>query len=318
MKLVTYEGLHERNGGRALGVVEGDAVVNVAEAIDWGGLLPKPEPALRGAIERLESAAGAPFNMVDLVSRGPDYLRALGAVAAAAAHADSEHGLVTPLSEVRLRAPIVRPPKIVCVGLNYADHAHEQGIEPPATPVLFLKASNTVIGPGDPIRLPPNTSQPDYEAELAVVIGKGGSRIPQERAWDHVAGYTILNDVTARDMQHGDKQWFRGKSCDTFAPTGPWVVTPDEIPDPHALAISLTLNGETMQNSNTSNLIYKIDFLISYLSQSLTWEPGDLISTGTPPGVGVFRKPQVFIKPGDEITVRVEGIGTLTNRVVAP
>jgi len=318
MKLVTYEGLGEAKNGRALGVVEGDAVVNVVEAIDWGGLLPKPEPALRGAIERLEAAAGAPFDMVDLISRGPEYLAALGAVASAATRAASEPGLVTPLSEVRLRAPIARPPKIVCVGLNYADHAHEQGIEPPATPVLFLKASNTVIGPEDPIRLPPNTTQPDYEAELAVVIGKGGSRIPQERAWEHVAGYTMLNDVTARDMQHGDKQWFRGKSCDTFAPTGPWIVTPDEIPDPHALAISLTLNGETMQDSNTSNLIYRIDFLVSYLSQSLTWEPGDLISTGTPPGVGVFRKPPVFIKPGDEITVRVEGIGALTNRVVRP
>ena len=142
--------------------------------------------------------------------------------------------------------------------------------------------------------------------------------MPQERAWEHVAGYTILNDVTARDMQSGDKQWFRGKSCDTFAPTGPWIVTADEIADPHKLAISLTLNGETMQDSNTSNLIHKVDFLISYLSQSLTWEPGDLISTGTPPGVGFARKPPVFIKAGDEISVTVEGIGTLTNPVVGP
>jgi 2-keto-4-pentenoate hydratase/2-oxohepta-3-ene-1,7-dioic acid hydratase in catechol pathway len=199
--------------------------------------------------------------------------------------------------------------------LNYADHAREQGIEPPQTPVFFLKSANTIVGPGDAIRIPPNTVQADYEAELAVVIGKGGSRIPQERAWEHVAGYTIMNDVTARDMQHGDKQWFRGKSCDTFAPLGPWIVTPDEIPDPHALDISLTLNGQTMQSSNTSNLIHKIDALISYLSQSLTWEPGDLISTGTPPGVGVFRKPPVFLKPGDEIRITVEGIGALSNRV---
>ncbi|HEV2424004.1 MAG TPA: fumarylacetoacetate hydrolase family protein [Terriglobia bacterium] len=314
MKLVTYEG----SDGRALGVVEGDWVVNVAEAIDWGGLLPKPEPALRGAIEKLEAAAGTPFDMIDLISRGPDYLGALGTVTSSAARRGAEPGLVTPLGEVRLRAPIARPPKITCIGLNYAEHAHEQNIEAPAAPVFFLKASNIVIGPGDPIRLPPNTSQPDYEAELAVVIGKGGSRIPRERAWEHVAGYTILNDVTARDMQHGDKQWFRGKSCDTFAPLGPWLVTADEIPDPHALAISLTLNGEVMQNSNTSDLIHKIDFLISYLSQSLTWEAGDLLSTGTPPGVGVFRNPPVFIKPGDEITVRVGGIGELTNRVVGP
>ncbi|HEV3279652.1 MAG TPA: fumarylacetoacetate hydrolase family protein [Terriglobia bacterium] len=314
MKLVTYDG----PDGRGLGVVEGESVVNVAGAIDWGGLLPKPEQGLRAAIERLERAPGAPFDMIDLIGRGREYLGALGAVTTAAAQSATEPGLVIPLSEARLRAPIARPPKITCVGLNYADHAREQGIEPPASPVFFLKSANTIIGPGDPIRLPPNTTQPDYEAELAVVIGKGGSRIPQDRVWEHVAGYTILNDVTARDMQHGDKQWFRGKSCDTFAPTGPWLVTADEIPDPHALAISLTLNGETMQDSNTSNLIYKIDFLISYLSQSLTWEAGDLVSTGTPPGVGVFRNPPVFIKPGDEISVRVEGIGTLTNRVVGP
>ncbi len=314
MKLVTYEGTN----GLALGVVEGDLVVSVAEAIDWGGLLPKPEPVLRGAIEKLEAAFGTPFDMIDLISRGPEYLAALGAVVSAATRVESEPGLVSPVSGVRLRAPIARPPKIVCVGLNYAEHAHEQNIEAPEAPVFFLKASNTIIGPGDPIRLPPNTTQPDYEAELAVVIGKGGSRIPQDRAWEHVAGYTLLNDVTARDMQHADKQWFRGKSCDTFAPTGPWVVTADEIRDPYSLGISLTLNGEVMQDSNTSNLIHKIDFLISYLSQSLTWEPGDLLSTGTPPGVGVFRKPPVFIKPGDEIAIRVEGIGTLTNPVGDP
>jgi len=315
MKLVIYEGPN----GLALGVVEGEWVVDVGEALEWGGLLPKPEAALRAAVEKLEAADGPPLDMIGLISRGSEYLAALGVVTAAASlAAGSEPGLRMPLEKVRLRAPIARPPKITCVGLNYADHAREQGIEAPETPVFFLKSANTIIGPGDPIRLPPNTEQPDYEAELAVVIGKGGSRIPLERAWEHVAGYTLLNDVTARDMQHGDKQWFRGKSCDTFAPTGPWIVTKDEIRDPHRLAISLTLNGETMQDSNTSNLIHKIDFLISYLSQSLSWEPGDLISTGTPPGVGVFRKPPVFIKPGDEITVRVEGIGALTNPVVGP
>jgi 2-keto-4-pentenoate hydratase/2-oxohepta-3-ene-1,7-dioic acid hydratase in catechol pathway len=315
MKLVTYEG----SNGRALGVVQDESVVDVAEALEWGGLLPKPEAALRAAVEKLEAADGPPLDMIDLISRGPEYLAALGQVCSAASSASAaEPGLLTPLASAHLRAPIARPPKITCVGLNYADHAREQGIEPPTTPIFFLKSANTVIGPGDPIRLPPNTEQPDYEAELAVVIGKGGSRIPQERAWEHVAGYTLLNDVTARDMQHGDKQWFRGKSCDTFAPIGPWIVTADEIADPHNLAISLTLNGETMQDSNTSNLIHRVDFLISYLSQSLTWEPGDLISTGTPPGVGVFRKPPVFIKPGDQISVTVEGVGTLTNPVVGP
>ncbi len=158
----------------------------------------------------------------------------------------------------------------------------------------------------------------DYEAEFAVVIGKGGRRIPVEKAYDTVAGYMILNDVTARDMQFGDKQWFRGKSCDTFAPTGPWIVTRDEVSDPHNLRIVLTLNGQTMQDSNTSNLIFNIPHLISYLSQSITWEVGDIISTGTPPGVGVFRKPPVFLKPGDSVSITVEGIGTLTNPVVEP
>ena len=202
--------------------------------------------------------------------------------------------------------------------MNYADHAREQGIEPPTSPIFFLKSVNTIVGPGDPVRLLADSSQVDYEAELAVVIGKGGRNISEERAMEHIAGYTLLNDVTARDFQFGDKQWFRGKSCDTFGPLGPWIVTRDEIADPHNLKITLTLNGQTAQDSNTSNLIFKIPYLVSYLSRSLTWEPGDLISTGTPPGVGVFRKPPVFLKAGDTMSVMVERIGTLTNPVVAP
>jgi 2,4-didehydro-3-deoxy-L-rhamnonate hydrolase len=315
MKPVTYEGAN----GLALGVVQGDVVVDVAEALDWGGLLPKPEAALRAAVEKLEAAGGPPLDMIDLIRRDRAYVAALARVASAVASAaPPEPGLLTPLAQARLRAPIARPPKITCVGLNYADHAREQGKEPPRIPVFFLKSANTIIGPGDPIRLPVNSNENDCEAELAVVIGRGGSRIPPELAWEHVAGYTILNDVSARDMQREDRQWFRGKSCDTFAPLGPWIVTPDEIPDPHALSISLTLNGQTMQDSNTSNLIHKIDYLISYLSQSLTWEPGDLIATGTPGGVGVFRQPPIFIKPGDVVSVNVEAIGTLTNPVVGP
>jgi len=158
----------------------------------------------------------------------------------------------------------------------------------------------------------------DYEAELAVVIGKRGRRIPESEAHKYIAGYLILNDVSARDMQFSDKQWYRGKSCDTFAPIGPWIVTADEIPDPHNLRICLALNGETMQDSSTANLIFKAPFLVSYLSQSITWEVGDLISTGTPPGVGFARKPPVFLKSGDTVSVSVEGIGTLTNPVVGP
>jgi 2-keto-4-pentenoate hydratase/2-oxohepta-3-ene-1,7-dioic acid hydratase in catechol pathway len=227
-------------------------------------------------------------------------------------------GLLIPLRAAKLRAPIAHPNKITCIGLNYADHAREQGSEPPAAPIFFLKSHNTICGPGDPIKLPPNSAKVDYEAEFAVVIGKRGHRIPESDAHKYIAGYTLLHDVSARDMQFSDNQWYRGKSCDTFAPTGPWIVTADEIPDPNNLRISLTLNGETLQDSNTSNLVFKVPFLISYLSQSVTWEVGDLISTGTPPGVGVFRKPPVFLKAGDTVSVTVEGIGTLTNPVVGP
>ncbi|MGH9455443.1 MAG: fumarylacetoacetate hydrolase family protein, partial [Terriglobia bacterium] len=176
----------------------------------------------------------------------------------------------------------------------------------------------TVSGPDDPIVMPSNSTHVDFEAEFAVVIGKRGKRIPEEKAYDFIAGYMVMNDVTARDLQHGDKQWFRGKSCDTFAPAGPWLVTKDEVPDPHKVAISLRLNGEVMQDSNTCNLIFRVPFLVSYLSQSTTWEPGDIISTGTPPGVGVFRKPPVFLKAGDTVSATVERLGTLTNPVIAP
>jgi acylpyruvate hydrolase len=323
MKLVT----HELGKQLRVGVVEGESIVDVRGVVE---LVARrrvsrtlaARPAFKVASQALASSGFAPRTMIELLARGPGWRKSLGVVASSLFTAlDPERapkGLFTPLAKARLRAPIARPGKITCVGLNYADHAHEQGIEPPASPIFFLKSVNTICGPGDPIVLPPNSTQPDYEAEFAVVIGKGGRNIPEGKALEHVAGYMILNDVTARDMQHGDKQWFRGKSCDTFAPTGPWITTADEIPDPHNLRISLTLNGRTMQDSNTSNLIFKVPYLISYLSQSMTWETGDLISTGTPPGVGVFRKPPVFIKGGDSISVTVERLGTLTNPVTGP
>lgn len=320
VKLVTYE-----SGKSArVGVVKGDWVVDVRAAI---GALAKRrapralarQPKFQEAARKLLAAGSAPGDMIALLERGAGWRKALDVVASGLAKAPEPQrgvsGLVTPLASVRLRAPIPRPNKIICLGLNYADHAREQGAQPPAQPIYFLKSGNTICGPHDPIVLPPNSSQVDYEAEFAVVIGKRGRDIPEDKALDYVAGYTILNDVSARDMQFGDKQWYRGKSCDTFAPTGPWIVTADEIPDPHNLHILLTLNGQTLQDSNTGNLIFKVPFLISYLSQSATWEVGDLISTGTPPGVGVFRKPPVFLQAGDTVSITVEGIGTLTNPV---
>ncbi len=217
----------------------------------------------------------------------------------------------------RLAAPIPKPPKIICIGLNYRDHAEESKMELPPVPTVFAKFPTAATGHRHPIVLPKNSTRPDYEAELAVVIGKGGRHIPEERWSEHVFGYTIFNDVSARDFQLATSQWMIGKTFDTFAPFGPAIVTSDEIEDPHKLDISLTLSGETMQNSNTSNLIFRIPYLIAHLSSVFTLEPGDIIATGTPPGVGFARNPPRYLKPGDEVTIRIAGLGELTNPVIA-
>jgi len=219
--------------------------------------------------------------------------------------------------QTALAAPILRPPKIICVGLNYRDHAAEAGLSIPEVPTIFAKFPTAVLGPGQPIVLPKASRRPDYEAELCVVIGKGGRYIPAERWREHVFGYTIFNDVSARDFQTATSQWMIGKTFDTFAPFGPAIVTADEIADPHNLRISLELNGQLMQDSNTSNLIFKIPQLIEHLSSVFTLETGDLIATGTPAGVGFARKPPVYLRPGDEVRVRIEGLGELVNPVVA-
>jgi 2-keto-4-pentenoate hydratase/2-oxohepta-3-ene-1,7-dioic acid hydratase in catechol pathway len=213
--------------------------------------------------------------------------------------------------------PIERPGKIVCVGLNYRDHAEEQGVELPAAPLLFAKWPNTLIGPGDAIVIPPAVAQCDYEAELGVVIGARVSRVSKENAFEAVRGYICANDVTARDLQFGDGQWSRGKSVDTFCPVGPRLVPASEISDPHNLSIRTIVSGEVLQDSTTANLIFGVDDIVSYASQTLTFEPGDLILTGTPAGVGVFRDPQRLLQPGDEVTVEIEGLGSLTNPVRA-
>lgn len=218
----------------------------------------------------------------------------------------------------RLLAPISDPGKVICIGLNYRDHALETNSPIPSEPVVFNKFPQCVVGPDDAVVLPTVSHEVDYEAELVVVIGKGGKRISKANAMQHVAGYTVGNDVSARDWQKGRPggQWLLGKTPDTFAPTGPHLVTADEI-DPSNLKIGLRLNGETMQDSSTRELIFGVDELIAHISQLVTLQPGDLIFTGTPPGVGAARKPPVFIKAGDLMEVEIEGLGVLSNPVVA-
>ncbi|HXT14171.1 MAG TPA: fumarylacetoacetate hydrolase family protein [Gemmatimonadaceae bacterium] len=214
-------------------------------------------------------------------------------------------------------APVPRPGKIVCIGLNYRDHAAELGIAVPTLPTIFSKFPSCVIAPGEQVVIPEGSEQVDYEAELAVVIGRRASRVSADRAYDHVLGYTAFNDVTARDFQFSDVQWQRGKSCDTFAPMGQTIATTDEIPDPHTLRVTMRVNGALMQDSNTSQMIFGVPALIEFVSRSITLEPGDVIATGTPAGVGYGRKPPVFVQAGDVMEVAIEGVGGLDNPVVA-
>lgn len=254
-----------------------------------------------------------PLSMSGFLARGQEGIEDAKRVVAEAGDA-----LKLPLDQVTLLAPVGDPGKIMCIGQNYRDHCEEQNQPIPERAILFAKYSNTINRPNGVIRLPKISDMNDYEAELAVVIGGaggGGSDIAEADALNHIAGYLCANDVTARDIQKGDGQWVRGKSPDTFFPIGPYLVTADEIADPHNLDISLTLNGETRQKSNTSNLIFKIPFLIAYLSQTMTLRPGDILSTGTPGGVGVYSNPPVFLKAGDSVSVTISGLGTLTNTV---
>ena len=222
------------------------------------------------------------------------------------------------LGEVRLHAPITRPQKIIAIGLNYEDHAAETGGEIPEKPIVFAKYPNTIIGPGETILIPPITEQADYEAELAVVIGRPAKNVSESEALEYVFGYMNGNDVSSRDLQFSEGgQWTRSKSIDTFAPIGPYVATRDEVPDPQDLWIRCTLNGEVMQDSTTSKMAFSVAELVAFLSTGMTLMPGDVIMTGTPAGVGFARDPEIFIKPGDEVTVEIEGLGTLTNPVEA-
>ena len=257
---------------------------------------------------------GLPVCMKELLAASPS-------VRKAAADAAASPKAVKFLTDaVKLLPPVPNPAKILCIGLNYADHAREGGKAIPTEPVLFCKYSNTLIAAGEPIKLPKVAQKVDYEAELVIVIGKKGKHIPNdESAMEYVGGYTCGHDVSARDWQFRgeEKQWSIGKTFDTFAPTGPVIVTTDELTDPHNLQVQLRLNGATMQNSNTKEFIFQVPHILWFLSQVVTLEPGDLIFTGTPPGVGVSRNPQVLLKAGDVVEVEVQGIGILKNPVAA-
>jgi len=270
----------------------------------------EPGAILGGNVISLK-AAGFP-TLLSIIEGGPEARRRVEAWLAKPP-ADA----VVSLAGARLLAPIPRPPKIICVGLNYRDHAIESKMEIPKVPTIFAKFATAVIGPGEAIVLPKLSAKPDYEAELAFVIGKGGRYISKDRWKDHVFGYTNLNDVSARDYQMATTQWIMGKTFDTFAPFGPAIVTADEIADPHALDIQMIINGEVLQSSNTSQLIFRIPELIEYLSSVFTLEAGDIVSTGTPSGVGFSKTPPRWLRPGDECVVKITGLGELHNPVKA-
>jgi len=299
MKLAQFK--TSESAEQRLGVLLGDVVYDVAD--------------LARALK--ESGGGPPSWLLkatrtqDVIDRGESALRDLKALLS-----DIQISTALPLDSIDF-LPAVYPSKIVAIGRNYVDHAIEGGAEPPKAPLIFNKLPNSLSAHNAPIVLSKISSQVDYEAELAVVIGRKATRVSEASALDHVFGYTLINDVSARDLQYGDGQWTRGKSLDTFAPLGPFITTRDEIADVQALKIEGRLNGEVMQSSSTSKMIFKVAYLISYISQGITLEPGDIIATGTPDGVGVFRKPPVLLKAGDVYEVTVERLGTLSNPVVA-
>jgi 2,4-diketo-3-deoxy-L-fuconate hydrolase len=247
----------------------------------------------------------------EVVTMGPDLVEYLRTGRAS-------DGRREPLRSLRLGPPVRRPGKIIGIGLNYRDHAEETGQPVPDEPILFAKFANSIVGPGDDIEVPLDAREPDYEAELGVVIGRTARSVSPDSALDYVGGYLCCNDVSARDLQMRVGQWTRGKAVDTFLPCGPWLVTPDELGDPQDLRIGCTLNGEVMQESTTAQMVFGVAELVSFLSRTMTLEPGDLIATGTPPGVGFTRTPPRYLQDGDRVTVEIERIGSLTNTVRRP
>jgi acylpyruvate hydrolase len=310
MKLVTYSW----NGRVALGALSGDMVVDLRRA--HAAALSEAGDADELAVAELR----VPADLEGLLRGGEASMaaarRALRFVEGEPA-ANRAAGLCCPLAGVALLAPVRRPGKVVCVGLNYRSHLAEIGEPAPEFPILFHKAATSLTGHRQPIVLPRISRQVDYEGELAVVIGRRGKYIAEADALSHVAGCTCANDVSAHDLEFRTSQWTSGKMLDTFCPLGPVLATRDEIPDPDALRLKTTLNGQTVQDASTSDMVFPVPFLVSYISSLATLEPGDLILTGTPAGIGCNRKPQVFLRSGDTVSVQIDGIGTLSNPVVA-
>jgi len=278
----------EKEGQRRLGVKLGDAFVDVTDV-----------------------GSGRICRILDYLRLSEGERREFDTLVSARAPHAAPMRLVE--GEIHFLSVVEAGSKFMCIGQNYADHCREQGVEPPAAPIMFAKMDNALAGHRETIPLPATTTQIDFEVELAVIIGRTCHRVARDGATAHVAGYTIVNDVTARDHQRRDGQWVRAKSLDKFGPNGPFLVTADEVADPHNLALWLDLNGRRMQQSNTSNLIFNVPYLVHYYSQDITLRPGDLISTGTPPGVGFIRKPPVWVQPGDVMEATVERLGTLVN-----
>ena len=315
MRLVTYEFW----GCVRSGVVVDDWVVDLERA--YAALLK------RRGVPRAAGRAAAllPSSLKEVLQGERQSLDAAGEVAAAArsalrgdARTWEADGIATPLSRVRLWAPVVDPDKIICMGRNYRAHAEEGGGQVPEAPELFAKFANSLVGHNWPIQLPANSQEVDYEAELAVVIGSRAKEVSAATALEYVAGYTILHDVSARDYQLKTSQWLAGKGMDTFAPMGPWIVTADEISDPQRLQMKLELGGRVLQDANTSTMVFSVAESIAFISSVMTLEPGDVISTGTPEGVGFVRKPPIYLKAGDVVSITIDGIGTLSNPVAAP
>ena len=307
MKLVTFT----REGVSHVGALVDNEVINLNLA--YQGLV-ESEGKLRS---RQIAEAFVPADMNGFLQGGKESLELAKRAIQYALENREDKGrkLVFSVNDVQVEAPVPNPGKIICVGHNYREHILEMGREIPEFPVIFAKFANTVVGPEDDIPFFPISEQLDYEAELAFVIGKRARNVSQEDALDYVAGYTIVNDVTYRDLQRRTIQWLQGKTVEGSAPMGPWLITTDELPDPSGLEVVLTVNGEERQHTNTANLVFSVQYLVEFLSNLVTLEPGDVILTGTPGGVGVAMDPPTFLKDGDVVTISIEKIGSLQNKV---